>query len=104
MDDPTSIPEEGLFSKTDDFINLAEVARKFPTIQEVPVNSTEEFKSATDVLFQEKEMIPLFIKEKDGYIDIISSCMEEIESRSFEGCKVVYLGRPMINELEKTEA
>ncbi|WP_299762077.1 sodium:proton antiporter [uncultured Dokdonia sp.] len=102
MDDPNNIPKEGLFSTTDDYINLIEVARKYPTIQEVPVNSQEEFTSITEVLLQEKEMIPLFIKEKDGYIDIISSRIEEIESKSFEGCNVVYLGKPMINKLEKT--
>lgn len=100
MDDPNTIPKEGLFSTTDDYINLIEVARKYPTIQEVPVNSQEEFTSVTDVLLQEKEMIPLFIKEKDGYIDIISSCMEETDSKSFEGCKVVYLGKPIIDELK----
>jgi len=103
MDDPNNIPKEGLFSTTDDYINLIEVARKYPTIQEVSVNSQEEFKSITDVLLQEKEMIPLFIKEKDGYIDIISSCMEEIDSKSFEGCKVVYLGKPIIEELKSAK-
>ncbi|GGG13142.1 sodium/hydrogen exchanger [Dokdonia pacifica] len=100
MDDPNSIPKEGLFSTTDDYINLVEVARKFPTIQEVPVNSQEEFTSTLALLLKEKEMIPLFLKQKDGYIDIISSFVEETELSSFEGSKVVYLGKPIINELE----
>ena len=103
MDDPTSIPKEGLFSTTDDFINLTEVARKFPTIQEVPINSQEEYKAVTDALLKDKDMIPLFIKEKDGAIDIISSFAEEIELKSFEGNKVVYLGKPMIGEIKNTE-
>ena len=100
MDDPTSIPKEGLFSATDDYINLVEVARKYPIIQEIPVNSEEEFTSVTDTLLKEKEMIPLFLKQKDGYIGIISSFIEETELSSYEGSNVVYLGKPIINELE----
>lgn len=100
MDDPDSLPEEGLFSKTDDFINLAEVARKYPTIQEIPVNSKEEFLKVTDVLLNDQEMIPLFIKEKSGFIDIISSFIDQIDVKSFEDSKVVYMGKPIINELK----
>ena len=103
MDDPNSIPKEGLFSPTDDFINLTEVARKYPTIQEVPVNSQEEYKAVTDVLLKDKDMIPLFVKEKDGVIDIIGSFADEIEFRSFEGSKVVYLGKPMTREIKTIE-
>lgn len=103
MDDPTSIPKEGLFSTTDDYINITEVARKYPTIQEVSVNSQEEYKALTDVLLKDKDMIPLFIKEKDGSIDILNSFVEEVELASFEGSKVVYLGKPMIADIENTE-
>ena len=103
MDEPASIPKEGLFSTTDDYINITEVARKYPTIQEVSVNSQEEYKALTDVLLKDKDMIPLFIKGKDGSIDILNSFVEELELASFEECKVVYLGKPMIADVEDTE-
>jgi len=102
MDNPDSIPKEGLFSGTDDYINLTEVSRKYPTIQEVPVNTEEEYHSVVDVLLQNRDMIPLFVKEKDGTIDILSSFVQQLALNSFEGCTVVYLGKPMTdNELEK---
>ncbi len=102
MDNPNSIPKEGLFSGTDDFINLTEVSRKYPTIQEVSINSEEEYHSVVDVLLNDRDMIPLFVKEKDGTIDILSSFVQQLELKSFEGCTVVYLGKPMIeNQLEK---
>lgn len=106
MDNLDSTPKEGLFSSTDDFINLTEVARKYPTIQEVPVNSEEEYHSIVDILLKDRDMIPLFVKEKDGTIDILSSFAQQLELKSFEGSLVAYLGKPMIetqldNELTK---
>ena len=92
------IPKEGLFSATDDFMNLTQVARKYPTVQEVPINSSEEYLAVTEVLTNDVDMVPLFVKEKDGTIDIISSFVEKLELKSFEGCKVVYLGKPMQEE------
>lgn len=95
IEDENKIPKEGLFSTTDDFMNLTEVARKFPTIQEVPINSKEEYDAVTKVLTNDIDMIPLFVKEKDGTIDIIGSFVQNIELKSFETCMVVYLGKPM---------
>lgn len=102
MDDQDNIPKEGLFSSTDDFINLTEVSRKYPTIQEVPINSEEEYHSIVDILLKNRDMIPLFVKEKDGTIDILSSFAQQLELKSFEGSVVAYLGKPMIEtQLEK---
>ena len=93
-----SIPKEGLFSTTDDFMNLTQVARKYPTIQEVPINTEEEYHAVTEILTNDVDMVPLFVKEKDGTIDIIGSFTQQLELKSFEGCKVVYLGKPMQEE------
>jgi NhaP-type Na+/H+ or K+/H+ antiporter len=93
-----TIPKEGLFSTTDDFMNLTQVAREYPTIQEVPINSEEEYHAVTEVLTNDVDMVPLFVKEKDGTIDIIGSFVQQLELKSFEGCKVVYLGKPMQEE------
>lgn len=101
MDDTRKIPKEGLFSRTDDFINLTEVARKYPTIQEVPVNTSEEYHEITEILTKDSNMIPLFVKEKDGTLDIISSFVEQLDVKSFEGCHVVYLGKPIPETLEE---
>lgn len=103
MDHPESISSEGLFSTTDDYINLTEVARKYPVIQEIAINSEEEYKELLQKLLNDQEMIPLFVKEKNGFIDIISSSTAVTPLKSFEGSKVVYLGKPMIGSLKKVE-
>lgn len=103
MDHPDSISKEGLFSTTDDFINLTEVARKYPVVQEVAINSEEEYKELIQKLLDDQEMIPLFVKENKGFIDIISASAEVTPLKSFEGSKVVYLGKPMIGSLKKVE-
>ncbi len=103
MDHPETISKEGLFSTTDDYINLTEVARKYPVIQEIAINTEEEYKELLQTLLDDQEMIPLFVKEKNGFIDIISSSAEAPPLKSFEGSKVVYLGKPMIGSLKKVE-
>ena len=103
MDHPETISKEGLFSTTDDYINLTEVARKYPVIQEIAINSEEEYKELLQTLLDDQEMIPLFVKEKNGFIDIISSSAEAPPLKSFEGSKVIYLGKPMIGSLKKVE-
>lgn len=98
IEDEDNIPKEGLFSTTDDFINLTEVARKYPAVQEVPINSEEEYHAVAQVLMNDKDMIPLFVKEKDGTIDIIGSFVQNLDIKSFEKCMVAYLGKPMQEE------
>jgi len=98
IEDENKIPKEGLFSATDDFINLIEVSRKYPAIQEVPINSIEEYQAVTKALTNDVDMIPLFVKAKDGTIDIIGSYTENLELKSFDNCMVAYLGKPMQGE------
>lgn len=95
IEDENKIPKQGLFSTTDDFINLTEVARKYPAIQEVPINSEEEYQALTKILTNDVDMIPLFVKEKDGTVDIIGSFVQQLELKSFEACTVAYLGKPL---------
>ena len=101
IEDENKIPKQGLFSTTDDFINLTEVARKYPAIQEVPINSEEEYQTVTKILTNDVDMIPLFVKGKDGAVDIIGSFTQQLELKSFEACTVAYLGKPMPVETEE---
>ncbi len=95
IEDKSKMPKEGLFSATDDFVNLTEVARKFPAIQEVPLNSKEEYDEVMNKLMAEIDMIPLFVKRKDGMIDIIGSLSQNMDLKPFEACILAYLGKPM---------
>ncbi|TVZ52619.1 cation:proton antiporter [Dokdonia sp. Hel_I_53] len=98
MDNVTQLPKEGLFSSTDDFINMTEVTRQFPTINEVAINSSAEYHSIAKIIAEDHDMIPLFVKESDGTIDIISSLVQELELKSFEDSYIVYLGKPLADE------
>ncbi len=99
MDNIAQLPKEGLFSATDDFINMTEVTRQYPTINEVAIHNSAEYHGIAKIIADDREMIPLFVKEDDGTIDIISSFVQELELKSFEGAHIVYLGKPLSDEV-----
>jgi NhaP-type Na+/H+ or K+/H+ antiporter len=103
MDHTEKIPHEGLFSATDDYINLTEVVRKFPKINEVAIESEDDYHNLSGMMAKDQNMVPLFVKEKDGTIHIISSFINEVDPDSFEGGHLVYLGKPMDTESMTTE-
>lgn len=89
--DPSSIPQQGIFSYTDDFINLSEVARDYPVMHEVPVNNIDELTAFLRRLNAEKKSIPLFLKTKEGQLEILGAKPEEMNVE--EGNMLVYLGK-----------
>lgn len=96
--DTTSIPTQGLFSPTDDFINFSEVARDYPNFHEEPLNSQENYEALIDQLNAFEKCIPTFIKNKEGALRIIGS-NSKLE-KVLEGETLVYMGKP----LQKTVA
>ncbi len=92
MNDPENNPENGLFSHTDDFIKLTETARKYPSINEIALRDKEHYDTIIDETTQDDDIIPVFIKEPDGNIQILPA-----ESKSYplngEGYVLVYLGK-----------
>jgi NhaP-type Na+/H+ or K+/H+ antiporter len=93
MNDPQNNPKEGLFSHTDDYITLAEVTRKYPSIQEIEIDDKAHFESLIEITNKNKDMIPLFLKDNEGEMHIISSYNKEVD-RISKGYKLVYLGKP----------
>lgn len=92
MNDNTNNPKEGLFSHTDDYINLSEVTRKYPTIHEIKIQDKAHYDDLIDIANKDLNVIPLFVKSNKGDIEIISSFSKEIDSIQ-EGYKMVYLGK-----------
>ena len=86
-------PKGGLFSCTDDFINLVEVARDFPFVHEEEVSDLEDFKAKMDKIACVQESIPVLINEADGDIKIISSDYTLIDFEA--NSKLVYIGKKM---------
>ncbi len=93
MHDPNSYPEEGLFSHTDDYINISEVVRDFPYINEINIKSKEHYQEILSITKQDIKTIPIFIKDLDGVIHIIPSASERVPVEP--GYKLVYLGKKL---------
>ncbi|MEN8731343.1 MAG: cation:proton antiporter, partial [Bacteroidia bacterium] len=98
MDNIAQLPKEGLFSATDDFFNMTDVTRQYPTINEVAVSSKEEYMAIGKLVADDKNMIPLFVKKKDNTLEIISSFIQDVDVKSFEGSHLIYLGKPITDE------
>ncbi len=94
IDDVENNPDEGLFSQTDDFNTLTEVARKYPKIHETKIKSREHFEELIDLTNKDIDIVPLLVKDKKGVLEIISSHNKMIETIE-DGYKLVYMGKPL---------
>ncbi len=80
----------GLFSYTDDFLNISEVARDYPNIQEMPVKDLNELERCVDRMALQKHTIPLFVRNgKD--IQVLPRDISRLNVAS--GSFLVYMGR-----------
>jgi NhaP-type Na+/H+ or K+/H+ antiporter len=93
MNNPENNAKEGLFSHTDDYITLAEVTRKYPSIQEIDIDDKEHYTSLIEITNKNKDMIPLFLKDDEGEMHIISSYNKDVDTIG-KNYKLVYLGKP----------
>ena len=94
MMDQNNNPHEGLFSHTDDYSALTEVTNKYPSIQEIGIDSKDHYISLIEKTNKDKDMIPLFIKDHEGELQIISSYNTEVDDIG-EHWKLVYLGKSL---------
>ncbi|MDO5978965.1 cation:proton antiporter [Flavivirga spongiicola] len=94
MNDPNNNPKEGLFSHTDDFNTLTEVARKYPKIHEVEIHDRKHYEDLIEATNKENDTVPLFVKDKVGVLEIISSYNKAIDKVE-KGYKLVYLGKSL---------
>ncbi|MFC4722816.1 cation:proton antiporter [Geojedonia litorea] len=92
--DPENTPKEGLFSHTDDYVTLAEVTSKYPSIQEIDLQDREEYESLIEITNKDKDIIPLFLKDADGELHIISNNNTMVDKIK-DGWQLVYLGKPI---------
>jgi Trk K+ transport system NAD-binding subunit len=89
--DTENNPVEGLFSHIDDFTKLNDIVRKFPQIHEIKIKSKEHYQNLIDMINNDKDVAPLFIKNKAGTIEIIPAFNKDV---TFEkDASLVYLGK-----------
>ncbi|MBA4745273.1 MAG: sodium:proton antiporter [Muricauda sp.] len=100
VNDPDNNPKEGLFSHTDDFIQLMDTVRKHPVIHEIELEDKEHYDKLIDITYEERDIVPLFTKSPDGSIEIIPANSKDFTPKG-EGYKLVYLGKEI--EVAKKE-
>lgn len=91
MNDPENNPKEGLFSHTDDFVKLTEVARKYPRIHETEIDSKAHYESLIEITRNNEDIVPLFVKLKTGFLDIVPASNKDLILD--DESKLVYLGK-----------
>lgn len=102
MNDPNNNPEQGLFSHIDDFNSVTKVAEQYPNIQELELRDKDHYDKLIDHTDRTDMSIPLFIKDKDGDLAIISSFSKDMTQIS-AGDKLVYIGETLkLKESETT--
>jgi NhaP-type Na+/H+ or K+/H+ antiporter len=99
MKDDFNIPQEGLFSYTDDYIKLVNLSRKYPEVHEIPLSSKKHYTKLIDNANEEPEAIPLFVKTNDDKIDLIPYNSDNLTIE--EGFRLVYLGKEISNEFSE---
>lgn len=85
-------PERGLFSYTDDYLNLNEVARDYPHIHELEMKSLDTLQRCVDRMAIDNKITPVFVKDSTGEIHIIPKDVSELDlgEQSFF---LVYMGK-----------
>ncbi|MGK0387572.1 MAG: NhaP-type Na+/H+ or K+/H+ antiporter [Maribacter sp.] len=84
-------PAQGIFSYTDGYLNINEVARDFPTVHERSIASKKELGEFYDYINTQKGSIALFIKGGDSKLENMPLDITGIDYE--EGMQFVYLGK-----------
>jgi len=98
MRDANNNPKEGLFSHTDDYESLMNVSKIYPSVQEIIVDNKAHYNSIIELTKSDKDVIPIFLKDNNDELIIISSHNDQAEDIG-ENWKLVYLGKPI--DIEK---
>ncbi|MCB0565874.1 MAG: sodium:proton antiporter [Phaeodactylibacter sp.] len=85
------IPQQGIFSYTDDFLNLNEVARDYPAVNEVNVSDKEELEQLVKRTATNPDTAPLFIKTDTGSLEVIPPILDGLTVT--DGFQLIYLGK-----------
>ena len=91
MNEMAKSSKEALFSHTDDFAKLNEVANKYPAVFEIDMEDTAHYHDLLQKIREDGETIPVFIKEPDGHLEVITRGGEELQIS--EDYKLVCLGK-----------
>ncbi len=90
--DEKNFDKEDVFSNTHDYLRFTEVARDFPSIQEIKVDEHSRFLRVLEKIRDNRDAIPLFIKNAKGELTLIDTLTQfDVE----KGTGIAYLGKPI---------
>ena len=87
-------PDDGLFSPKDDYTTLMRISQKYPELHEEPIKHIDHYKRLIELTENDKDTVPLFVKDNSGELHIISADHQDLVHLT-EKSKLVYLGKPM---------
>lgn len=87
------LPQQGIFSYSDDFLNISEVARDYPNIHEIPIESNANLEELLEQMNTVARSIPIFIKYPDGQFHPIPCEFDQMEIK--KGFSLIYLGKEL---------
>ncbi len=91
---------EELFSKTHDYVKITTVAREYPYIHEIPIDSNDSFSQLLEEIEKDDNAIAIFMKAKNGTIEVLSNPEKLMIEK---GCRLAYLGKAMDLENKETK-
>ncbi|OUS15440.1 cell shape-determining protein [Nonlabens dokdonensis] len=95
INNPNKNPTKGLFSATDDYVNMMEVARYHGKIHEIEIKSQDHFEGLIEITKTDDDIIPLFIRNGEK-IEIVPSMSLKMEIE--ENSILAYLGKEIIEQ------
>lgn len=82
--------DSSFLSLQDDFIKFSELIREYPQINEIEIESRDDFYEKNKRLTEQKNTIPLFVSDDKGELYVIASANKNIKIE--KDFKLVYLG------------
>ncbi len=90
---PSDISDMSLFSPKDDYINLIEAARDYPSMHEIAIEDQGHFVETMSRINGIDQSIPIFLLNAEGKFRMIPANFENVEIEA--GSKLAYLGKEM---------
>ncbi|WP_010134974.1 cation:proton antiporter [Ochrovirga pacifica] len=88
-------------SLNDDFIRFSDLIREYPEINEIKINSQEDFDQKNKQLNQDPDRIPLFVADEDGEMHVIAAANQNLKiGKNF---KLIFVGKPLSEKELNTE-
>jgi NhaP-type Na+/H+ or K+/H+ antiporter len=97
------LPEDTqhIFSTRDDYINLSEIVRDYPNIQETEIRDKEHLIQLLDQLYQNLHTAPLLITDTTGEFYTVE---EALKKELSPGSKLIYIGQEIPSLQVKNKA